>query len=65
MDDILLLKLITKGYPRCILTEFECKVDVQIHEFGWVCFQNLFFSNLLNNDAQTQDLQIFKKFHMS
>ena len=43
MDDILLLKLITKGYPRCILTEFECKVDVQIHEFGWVCFQNLFF----------------------
>jgi len=29
-----------KTYPRCIITEFECKVNVQNHEFGWVGFQN-------------------------
>ena len=32
-----------KKFARCIITEFECKVDVQNHEFGWECFQNLFF----------------------
>ena len=30
-------------FPRCIITEFERKVDVQNHEFGWVRFQNRFF----------------------
>ena len=54
-----------KTFPRCKVTEFERKVDVQNHEFGWACFQNRFFSNLLNNDAQTKDLQIFKQFDMS
>ena len=32
-------------FPRCIITEFECIVDVQNHEFGWTRFQNLFFLN--------------------
>ena len=32
-----------KTCPRCIITEFECIVDVQNHEFGWVRFQNCFF----------------------
>ena len=32
-----------KTFPRCIITELECKVDVQNHEFGWVRFQNRFF----------------------
>ena len=36
-------------FPRCIISEFECKVDVQNHEFGWIGFQNRFF-RLLNND---------------
>ena len=30
-----------KTFPRCIITEFECKVDVQNHEFGWVRFEIL------------------------
>ena len=30
-------------FPRCIISEFECIVDVQNHEFGWVRFQNQFF----------------------
>jgi len=30
-------------FPRCIITEFERKIDVQNHEFGWVRFQNRFF----------------------
>ena len=32
-----------KTFSRCIITEFECIVDVQNHEFGWVGFQNRFF----------------------
>ena len=36
---------IYKIFPRCIITEFECIVDVQNHEFGWVRFQNRFFKN--------------------
>ena len=27
-------------FPRCIITEFERKVDVLNHEFGWEHFQN-------------------------
>ena len=38
-------------FPQCIVTEFERKVDVQNHEFGWVRFQNRFFK-LLNHDDQ-------------
>ena len=34
-----------KTCPLCIITEFECKVYVQNHEFGWVRFQNRFFIN--------------------
>jgi hypothetical protein len=30
-------------FPRCIITEFECRVDVQNHKFGWRRFQNPFF----------------------
>ena len=30
-------------FPRCIATEFEHKVDIQNHEFGWVRLQNRFF----------------------
>ena len=29
-----------KTFPRCIITEFERKVDVLNHEFGWEHFQN-------------------------
>ena len=29
-----------KTFPRCIITEYDCKVDVQNHEFG---FQNRLF----------------------
>ena len=36
-------------FLRRIFTEFERKVDVQNHEFGWVRFQNRFLK-LLNND---------------
>ena len=32
-----------KTLPRCIITEFERKVDVQNPEFGWVRFQNRYF----------------------
>ena len=32
-------------YIKCTITEFEGKVDVQNHEFGWVRFQNRFFVN--------------------
>ena len=40
-----------KMFPRCISTEFDHKVDVQNHEFGWVRFQNRFLK-LLNNDNE-------------
>ena len=30
-------------FPRCIITEFECRVDVQNHEFEGELFQNRFF----------------------
>ena len=29
-----------KKFPRSIINEFECKVDVLNHKFGWVRFQN-------------------------
>ena len=32
-----------KTCPRCIITEFECIVNIQNHEFGWVRFQNRLF----------------------
>ena len=32
-----------KRFLRCIITEFERKVDVQNHEFGYVRFQNWVF----------------------
>ena len=32
-----------KTFPRCIITKFECKVDIRNHKFGWVRFQNRFF----------------------
>ena len=35
-----------------IITEFECKVGVQNHEFGGIRFQNRFFFKLLNNDDE-------------
>ena len=31
-----------KTFPRFIITEFECIVDVQNHEFEWVRLQNRF-----------------------
>ena len=40
-----------KTFPRCMITEFKCIVDVQIHEFGWLRFQDRFFK-LLNNDDE-------------
>ena len=40
-----------KTFPRCIITEFECIVDVQNHEFGWIRFQNRVFK-LSNNDEE-------------
>ena len=27
-----------KTFPRCIITEFECIVDIQNHELWWVRF---------------------------
>jgi len=35
-----------KTFPRCIITKFECTVDVKNHEFGWVRFQNRFFKTI-------------------
>ena len=32
-----------KKFPQCIISEFERKVDVQNHEFGWVRFRIVFF----------------------
>jgi len=32
-----------KRFPRCIITEFERKIDVQNHQFEWVRFENWFF----------------------
>ena len=40
-----------KTFPRCKITKFECKVDVQNHEFWWVRFRNRIFK-LLNNDDE-------------
>ena len=37
-----------KTCPRCIITEFECIVDVQNHEFGWVRF----FKSLNKDDEK-------------
>ena len=39
-------------YIKCTITEFEGKVDVQNHEFGWVRFQNRFFKSLKNDDEK-------------
>ena len=33
-----------KTFPGCLVTEFEWKVGVKNHEFGWVCFQNRFLT---------------------
>ena len=41
-----------KTFPRCIITEFERKVDVQNHQFEWVRFQNRFFKSLNNDDEK-------------
>ena len=41
-----------KTFPRYIITEFERKVDFQNHPFGWLRFENRFFSELLNNDEK-------------
>ena len=41
-----------KTFTRCIITEFECLVNVQNHEFGWVRFQNKLFLKLLNNEDE-------------
>ena len=30
----------------CIITEFEGKVNVQNHAFGWYRFENLFFNTI-------------------
>jgi len=35
-----------------MITKFERNVDVQNHELGWVCFQNRFYTKLLNNDDE-------------
>ena len=32
-----------KTFPRCIITEFEWKVDFQNHEFGWGTLPESFF----------------------
>ena len=60
-----------KIFPRCIITEFECIVDVQTHEFGWERFQakknNMFliliFGNIklfcFLNDTRNQDVILF------
>ena len=32
-------------FPRRLITEFERKVDVQNHQFGWVRFENRFSKN--------------------
>ena len=41
-----------KTFLRLIFTEFERRVDVQNHEFGWIRFQNRIFFKLLNNDDE-------------
>jgi len=37
-----ILKVSYETFPRCIITEFECIVDVQNHEFVRIRFQNRF-----------------------
>ena len=37
-----------KTFPRCMITEFERKVDVQNHQFGWVRFENRFLKKIIN-----------------
>ena len=39
-------------FPRCIITEFECRGAIQNHEFGWIRFQNRFFKSLNNDDEK-------------
>ena len=34
-----------KTFPRCIITEFKSKIDVQNHELGWVAFRIVFLIN--------------------
>ena len=38
-------------FLQCKITAFECKVEVQIHEFWWVRFQNRFFL-IINNENE-------------
>ena len=40
------------SFPRCIISQFECIVDVQNHEFRWVRFKNRVFLLLLNNNYE-------------
>ena len=36
-----------KTFPRCIITEFECKVDVQNREIGWIRVINRFLFKIV------------------
>ena len=40
-----------KTFLRCIITEFDRKVDFQNHLIEWIRFEN-FFLKLLNNDDE-------------
>ena len=40
-----------KRFKRCIITEFQRKVDFQNHPFGWVRFENRFLKLSNINDA--------------
>ena len=68
-EQILYLFETYKTFLRCIITEFECKVDVQNHKFGWVRFQNRVFK-LLNetifqfvNKSMLESIISFSSFY--
>ena len=39
-------------FLRCIIIEFDRKVDFQNHLFEWIRFEICFFLKLLNNDDE-------------
>ena len=51
MENFFRIHLRQETFPRCIITEFECRGAIQNHEFGWIRFQNRFFKSL-NNDHE-------------
>ena len=65
VDKFFRIHLRHKTFLRRLFTEFECKVDVQNHEFGLVCFQNWFFKLLDNDDKNVNKILCLEKIKIN